>query len=235
MNMSGTGKVTKKRQKFAKVSEIEYKILFLQNKGSPMSEIEERRLASLLEQKTLHEDRGLESLKNTKVPIDWIGDRFKEISKEVTGVVNPIVNPEANPEVDPAVDPVVEDALGENKLDGQSKYENENLEDILENNENPVNSEKIKKTHSNAFLQFMSEKKSRLVASDPTGKLDLDRARSEWKSLSELGKTPFKRKAEEDLEQVKNRLGGKYKPKPKITTEEKKKRKRKADEKYRSQ
>ena len=48
-----------------------------------MSEIEERRLASFLKQKTLHKDRCLELLKSSH---DWIefGDYSREISKEVT-------------------------------------------------------------------------------------------------------------------------------------------------------
>ena len=70
-----------------------------------MSEIEERRLASLLKQKTLHKNRCLESLKTTKVPIDWIeiGDYSREISKEVTGAGNSEVDPKDDHKVNPEI------------------------------------------------------------------------------------------------------------------------------------
>ena len=63
-----------KMPKFVKVSEIDYKILILKNKDSPLSEKEKERLDSLTEQKSLQESCGLKLNKTAKIPSHWISD-----------------------------------------------------------------------------------------------------------------------------------------------------------------
>jgi hypothetical protein len=60
----------KKKPKFTKVSEIDYKIIFLENKGSALSDKENERLKSLKEQKLMLGDN---IGKTAKVPTALIG------------------------------------------------------------------------------------------------------------------------------------------------------------------
>ena len=75
--MSSAGNVSKK-PRFIKVSEIEYKIIFLENKSSALSEKEIERLNSLKEQKLMQESLGVNIRKTARVPTDWI---FSEVKK----------------------------------------------------------------------------------------------------------------------------------------------------------
>ena len=63
---------TAKMPKFVKVSEIEYKIIMLKNRGSALSDKESKRLESLEEQIMMHEQLGVSLNKTARVPSEWI-------------------------------------------------------------------------------------------------------------------------------------------------------------------
>ena len=73
---------TVKKPKFVKVTEIDYKIIMLQNKGSTLSDKENERLDSLKEQKALQESQGFQIIKTAKVPTEWIAGNTPEMSTE---------------------------------------------------------------------------------------------------------------------------------------------------------
>ena len=64
----------KKKQKFLKVSEIDFKIMLLENRGPDLSVKEIERLMSLKEQKALQERLGVNTKKTASVPTDWLGE-----------------------------------------------------------------------------------------------------------------------------------------------------------------
>ena len=61
-----------KMPKFMKVSDIEYKIIMLKNRGSALSDKESKRLESLEEQIMMHEQLGVRLNKTARVPSEWI-------------------------------------------------------------------------------------------------------------------------------------------------------------------
>ena len=83
-----------KMPKFVKVSEIDYKILILKNRDSPLSVEENRRLESLIEQKAFQESCGLLINKTTKIPSEWVykNETSCNASKTSKSVINDKVN-----------------------------------------------------------------------------------------------------------------------------------------------
>ena len=81
--MSKAGPNLKRKSKFRKVSELDYKILILEN-SEVLSKMEQQRLESLKEQKALQDTLGLCIQKTVKVPIEWIPvDSSNDISVEL--------------------------------------------------------------------------------------------------------------------------------------------------------
>jgi hypothetical protein len=189
MSDTGNKKPAKKKQKLMKVSEIDFKIMLLENRGPVLSDKERQRLESLKEQKALQARQGFNISKTAKVPSEWLG------------------------EINPA-----QTEMNTNENSPKSKMNSKGV---------------IKQGYSNAFLQFRSEKKASLNSIDPKAKLDLNQVREEWKNMDDSAKAPYKKKAEEEKEQLGHNLRSYYlKKKSQISEDDKKKARLEADRKH---
>jgi len=84
----------KRKSKFSKVSELDYKILILEN-CEVLSENEQQRLESLKEQKAFQDTLGICIQKTVKVPIEWIAvDSSNDISVELNNASFPELDEE---------------------------------------------------------------------------------------------------------------------------------------------
>ena len=207
--MSGAGNVPKK-PRFIKVSEIEYKIIFLENKSSALSEKEIERLNSLKEQKLMQENLGVNIRKTAKVPTVWIAVNKKaEMCTEVKKTAELSAELKNTTELPTEVKRTAEMAA-------------------------EVTSSTCKQTYSNAFLQFQSEKKQSLLLLNPAAKLNLTEIREEWRTLTDSGKAPYKKAACDEKKMIGINFRSNFKEKTKkISEEERKKLKTETDRKHR--
>ena len=216
--MSSAGNVSKK-PRFIKVSEIEYKIIFLENKSSALSEKEIERLNSLKEQKLMQENLGVNIRKTAKVPTDWIAfNKNAEMCTEVKKTAELPTEVKSTTEMSTEVKNGTEMST-EVKSTAEMAAE--------------VTSSTFKQTYSNAYLQFQSEKKQSLLLLNPAAKLNLTEVREEWRTKTDSDKAPYKKAACDEKKMIGINFRSNFKEKTKkISEEERKKLRTEADRKH---
>ena len=238
--MSSAGNVSKK-PRFIKVSEIEYKIIFLENKSSALSEKEIERLNSLKEQKLMQESLGVNIRKTARIPTDWIFSEVKktaDLSVEVKKTAYLTVEVKKTVDLSLEVKKATEQSVEVKKPTELSAEVNSSSE-LPTEVKNTVDmaarfdSSKPKQAYSNAFLQFKSEKKKSLLLLNPAAKLNLTQIRKEWSTLTDSERAPYKKAACEERKLIGIDFRKNFLEKTrKISDEERKMLKTEAERKY---
>ena len=242
----------KKKVHFTKVSEVDYKILILENREL-LSLKEQEKLQSLKERKVLLESNGMVGLKSASVPTAWIlgtsdppvPTAKKDVNKETNLEV---VNQREENEIKPAEvqddqdknngegSPVVFGLASTDPPDGGPTVSPDIMDPIGDNRGRKKQGGQKRQAFSNAYLQFLSEKKAKLFLVDPEAKLNLKEVRGEWNSLEDALKAPYKNKAIDEKMMLGNNFRKDIQDKSlKRKLEEQKQSKSERNKKYRKQ